>query len=220
MTSSKVDAHVLVGDKLAVATVSVPGEITKSGGAVDATAIINTENGPQKVVKTVLVGEDGESASVIIKSKTIPEATSATVGQMRIYAGTTNANYTHGYIYECTADTTYEALIDFEPAKIGFDYTKGNLQTFFSEMAQDPSSIVGGKFTFLKAGNIWSINGLDKNGETVFNDYKLYTEDLEDAGFVFTFPPDEYKDGDEINYEVRYYAVHNNPKWERIDVQP
>ena len=41
---------------------------------------------------------------IIIKSPTIPAASSEELGKVRMFTGETDAVYTHGYIYECVVD--------------------------------------------------------------------------------------------------------------------
>ena len=41
---------------------------------------------------------------IIIKSPTIPAASSEELGKVRMFTGETGAAYTHGYIYECIED--------------------------------------------------------------------------------------------------------------------
>lgn len=139
------------------------------------------------------------------------------LGDIGIYAGETNESYHHGYIYECVEGTSYVDIIGFEPTRIGFDYTKGTLEAFFSEAAEDYSKIVGGTFEYLKAGDLWSISAVDKDGNTLFSEYKLYTLDLEEAGFVMLWPIYDYKDGEKI----QFYFTHNKQiDFEWVRVQP
>ena len=55
------DANIVVDGQKAVAVVIMSGEIVKDGGAVDATCVIKTEQGCQKVVKAYLMGGGGSS---------------------------------------------------------------------------------------------------------------------------------------------------------------
>lgn len=49
---SELDANVIVNGQKAIATVAQTGTVIEDGGAIDATSVIQTESGPQKVVKT------------------------------------------------------------------------------------------------------------------------------------------------------------------------
>lgn len=155
------------------------------------------------------------TSSVIIKSDTLPTASESLEGAIYQYSGTTGV-YTHGYIYECKENTIYDPRIDFVPSKIGFDYDK-SLLDFFSEITPDYLNVKEGIFEYLSAGDIWSISGKDENGNTIFSEYKLYTDDLRDYGFVFIYP--EYSDGEQIAYGL-YLNPSLSYEWERIDVQP
>lgn len=56
---SEIDANVLHNGKLVVATLSMSGDVIEDGGVIDATSVIQTDDGPQKVVKTYSVGGGG-----------------------------------------------------------------------------------------------------------------------------------------------------------------
>lgn len=154
-------------------------------------------------------------SNMIFKFNVMPLPSQQRLGDIGIYAGATNDSYHHGYIYECIEGTSYVDIIGFEPTRIGFDYTKGTLEDFFSEATEDYGQIVSGTFEYLQAGDIWSISALDKDGNTIFEEYKLYTKDLENAGFVMLWPIYDYKDGEKIEY----YFTHNkeiNFAWKRV----
>jgi len=154
-------------------------------------------------------------SNTIFKFNVMPLPTKERLGDIGIYAGETNSTYMHGYIYECVEGASYVDFIAFDPGRIAFDYRKGTLAAFFGEVTESYEDIVSGTFEYLKDGNIWSINALDKDGNTIFEEYKLYTEDLEDAGFVMLWPIEEYKDGEKITYEF----THNkelNFEWQRV----
>lgn len=161
------------------------------------------------------------NGKIIVRSATIPTASADLVGKVYQYAGTTNGQYTHNYIYECVAgETTYDGLIGFEPTKIAFDYTKGNLAEFFSDTTPNFAQVTHGTFTYLAAGDLWAISGQDANENVLFDNYKLYTQDLEDAGFVFINPPQDYTDGEVIDYTVTFTPQPTTYSWVRVDVQP
>lgn len=56
---SKIDTNILKDGQLAVATAPQSGTIISEASAVDATALVQTDDGPQLCVKTVEVGEGG-----------------------------------------------------------------------------------------------------------------------------------------------------------------
>lgn len=173
---------------------------------VDDELSLTSENPVQNKVIT---------SSIIIKSDTIPTATADLEGSVYQYTGE-NGTYTHGYIYECQEKTNYTPRILFEPSKIGYNYDY-DLLAFFQEATPNFAQIKEGIFQYLIAGDIWSISAKDENGNIIFDNYKLYTEDLQDAGFVFLEP--SYTDEEEVSYELAL-----NPsvsyEWVRIDVQP
>lgn len=161
-------------------------------------------------------GDGGLIDKIIVKSSTIPEAGESYAGAVYQYVGETGT-YTHGYIYECVSETNTTAVIDLEPHKIVFD--EGDLVAFFESAGDTSHEVVSGRFKYYETGDIWNINGLDENGNTVFSNYQVYTQDLVDAGFVVIVPMTDITDEEEIEYEVRYLeqSVYN---WERLNVQP
>lgn len=159
------------------------------------------------------------SGKIIVKSATMPEASESYNGEVYMYVGETNEIYTHGYIYECLGKPAYDAVIGIEPTKIAFDYTKGDLLSFFAEATPDYLQIKDGVFEYDLSGNIWNISGKDENGNVLFSDYKLYTEDLEDAGFVVIVPMSDIADGEQLTYEITKTEI-TAYSWNRIDVQP
>ena len=146
----------------------------------------------------------------------MPNATRDLLGVVVQYIGNTTNDYKHGYVYECVEKTNYDPIIGFYPSKIGFDYDN-DLISFFAQATPDYAQIKEGVFEYLEAGDIWSISAKDENGNTIFSEYKLYSDDLRDAGFVFLFP--EYEDEEKIEYELALNPSHYYV-WERIDVQP
>lgn len=56
---NELDANVVVNGQKAVAVLAQTGDVVKDGGAIDATSVIQTESGLQKVVKTYQVGGGG-----------------------------------------------------------------------------------------------------------------------------------------------------------------
>ena len=165
--------------------------------------------------KSVPVPIHAHQNNIICKFNVMPIPCEERLGDMGVYAGETSDSFTHGYMYECVEGTSYIDVIGFEPSRIGFDYTKGTLSGFFGEATEDYTKIVGGTFEYLKDGNIWSISAVDKDGKTIFEDYKLYTEDLEDAGFVMLWPIYDYKDGEKLDYTL-IHSKEVGYSWERV----
>lgn len=136
---------------------------------------------------------------------------------LKIPAGT--ATYHNGYIYKCEARTTSTGVIGFEPTKIGFDYTNHSVEKAFSEMTQDPTVVTKGTFVYDVAGNLWTISGKNADDQDIFTGYRLYTEDIEDLGFVMLNPMGDYSDGETLEFEIVWTSA-TSYDWVRIDVQP
>ena len=150
----------------------------------------------------------------------IPQGSEENAGRVVCYTGDDSESYTHGYIYECKEEKQYSGIIGFEPSKIGFDYTKGVLLDFFKEATPDYLRIVRGTFTYSLSANLWTITGYDSEDNEVFSNYKLYTEDLEEAGFVMLNPMGDYSDGEVLDYSLKITQESASYSWVRIDVQP
>lgn len=156
---------------------------------------------------------------IIVKSEIMPPASINYKGAIYIYSGESDETFIHGYIYECVNNPVYSALIGFEPSKIAFDYTKGNLIDFFKNISDDFLNVASGRIKYYENANIWNINGLDAEGNIVFENYQLYTEDIEDAGFVFIVPSEEIADEEEIEYYINY-TQEDSFSWTQLNVQP
>ena len=159
---------------------------------------------------------------IIVKSDTIPVASEENYHKMYCYSGVTDSRYTHGYVYECVeSDPTYDGVIGIYPTMIAFDYTKGTLVDFFEEFEfPNYTSVVNGTLTYSLSGDIWSITGKDKDGHIIFQDIKLYSQDLRDSGFVFIVPEDEYVDGLVLDFDIVWTKTSDGFVWKRIDLQP
>lgn len=165
------------------------------------------------------VGENSPLRGVVERTIEIPTATANNYGKVYLYQGTTDSTYTHGYLYENQATTIYDLTIGFTPGKIAFDYTKGVLADFFEPMSDDYYKVVKGSFKYLEAGDLWEITGLDEEDNVIINAYKLYSLDLEDAGFVFINPKQDYSDGEILEFDL-IAAPSNVYSWVRLDVMP
>ena len=200
----------------AVRTVSVTG-IAES----NKPDIFTTDENGNAAIRVTGSGGSVDEDRIIIKSDEIPVASASELGKMYCYSGTTNANYTHGYVYECVQGaTTYEGIIVFDPHKVVFDTEAGTLNAFFEENnVSDYQTVVSGTMTYAESGDIWSLEGKDAENNTVFTGLQLYTQDLIDAGFVFINPMSDYADGEVIDFEITWTAS-STYVWERIDLQP
>lgn len=164
-------------------------------------------------------GTAGEGSLFLVKEMEVPRE--AIIGAVRMYIGPTDSDFTHGYIYECVEDgSEHSGLIGFDPSKIAFDYTKGKLSSFFEEYnISNYWTIVSGSMTYDVAGDIWTINGVNAGGTKVFENLKLYTQDLEDSAFVFINPQQDYHDGEVIEYYINWTDA-TKCKWQQLNVQP
>lgn len=178
-----------------------------------------------------VIGSMG-SNNVIIKTTEIPEASEEEYGKMRIYDGETNSIYTHGYVYECKAQTTTESLILFDPVGIGklsFDYTNHSVYDLFERISEiettfNAEDVVRGSFRLDKTNEIWYISGYDIDGNALFENFTVgATGDeycLDEYGYVYTFQfPDDYEEGHTENFRI-VKDSHSDYYWERINVQP
>lgn len=201
--------------ELAVRTVSSSGDNYVNPDDV----YTRDENG--RLCVRVVGGGGGsiDETKVIVLSDAIPTAGASVLGKFYCYKGTTNANYTHGYIYECVAgDPTYTGTVSFEAATTSgttVSCSGDNFAMFLTEAGDDPVDIVSGTMTYDAGADGWRLVGKDAEDNTVTS-FIEYTQDYEDHGFVFTGTP---VDGDVIAFtctveEGATYA------WERVDVQP
>ena len=95
----------------------------------------------------------GIGDKIIIKSDTIPTASEDYVGAVYQYVGATNANYTHGYIYECIEENSNYtwSRIDVQPGgkhNLGYYETITDLQTAHPTGTAGDFALVGSTDTF------------------------------------------------------------------------
>lgn len=210
---------VLEGEQLAVATAEQVGNIISDRGDQTVEALVSTSNGNQLAVKTVAVDGGGTPLykKIIIKDTTIPVASAANANEMYIYAGQTNATYTHGYIYENQYIPSYAGSITFDPATISVsDADYGSFLTAGIRYIENPTTITHGTMTYHGASAIWRMECYDAN-DTLVGARQLYQSDYEDAGFVFT---GTFSDGDVVNFTTSIEVAASSYQWVRIDVQP
>ena len=156
---------------------------------------------------------------IIVKSSTIPSASTTPAGAVYQYTGTTTASYTHGYIYENKETISYTDSVEFNPASISgttVTATTGALAGLCAEYGSgNITDIIKGTLTYDLAGGLLVFVGLDDTDTQVCS-FQLYTQDYEDAGFTFT---GTLQDGDVIAFTCTISEVASYT-WERIDVQP
>lgn len=156
---------------------------------------------------------------IIVKSTTMPTASTTPAGAVYQYVGATNANYTHGYIYENVATTTYSSTVTFEPATLSSSTIACSGDDFAAFVAQwgsgDITTITHGTLTYDQSGGLLVFVGKDAEETTVCT-FQLYTQDYEDAGFTIT---GTLQDGDVFAFTTAITAS-TSYAWTRIDVQP
>lgn len=171
-----------------------------------------------------VVGGAGSAGldNIIIKSDTIPAASAEELGKFYCYSGVTTSAYTHGYIYECVAGSSYyEANIAFERSTFASEdfYKAGKL--IVDAGVADPTEVTGGTMTYALAGSLWSIVFTDANGNALNTAYSIYTDDLEqDYDILPVVDPREFVDGQVVNMAINNVVEHVDYSWERLDVQP
>lgn len=165
-------------------------------------------------------GGSVDESKVIVKSSTIPTADADSYRKMYIYAGETDATYTHGYIYECQkTSTTYTGTVSFEAATLSGTTVACDgdvFANFLTEAGADPTPIVSGTMTYDSGADGWRLVGKDAEDNTITN-FIEYTQDYTDAGFVFTGTP---QDGDVVAFTCTVSEASSTYAWVRLDVQP
>lgn len=156
---------------------------------------------------------------IIVKSATMPSASTTPAKAVYQYTGATNATYTHGYIYENVKTATYTGTVSFEAATLSgttVACSGDNFAAFLTEAGADPTPIVSGTMTYEADATGWRLVGKDSNGDTVTT-FLEYVEDYQDAGFTFTGTP---QDGDVVAFTCSVEEASASYAWNRIDVQP
>lgn len=213
------DEQVIVGGQRAVAVNEVSGDFIYDGGATDIQCIVKEGDKAQRAIKVVNVDAGGKPLfkKIIIKDTTIPTASADNANEMYIYAGQTNATYTHGYIYENQYTPSYTGSITFDPATISVsDADYGAFLTAGTRYIENPTAITHGTMTYHGVSAIWRMECYDANN-TLVGARQLYQSDYEDAGFVFT---GTFSDGDVVNFTTSIEVASSSYQWVRIDVQP
>lgn len=148
---------------------------------------------------------------VIEKSATIPEASSSTAGKVYMYTGTTDATYTHGYIYECKP--LYEqTAVTFSSENI--TWALNDFLAWLYQAGVPYNKVNHGTMIYMVDADLWAVTGIDATGKAIFT-WKEYTGDLENAGCIFIEPPQE---GDSSTFT--FTTTNDGYYWDRIDVQP
>lgn len=215
-----------------VNTITVPSRVNLTSGNFTLVEVNNNmatlKDGDGNVYRDIpcvvnLVDAGGGGGTVdkskIVNADTIPEASASNSGYVYLYTGTTNASYTHGYVYQNVKSATYTGTVSFEAATLSgttVACSGDNFATFLTEAGADPTPIVSGTMTYEADATGWRLVGKDSNGNTVTT-FMEYVEDYQDAGFTFTGTP---QDGDVIAFTCSVTEASATYTWTRIDVQP
>ena len=195
----------------------------KAGTAETNSPSVFTEDEDGNACIRVMGGAGSLNESkIIIKSADIPVASADELNKFYCYDGVTNANYTHGYIYECVAGSTYyTANIAFDQSTFAsLSFEKAG-QLIVDAGVTDPTEVTGGTMTYALAGNLWSIVFTDANGNALNTAYNIYTEDLQqDYDILPVIDPSEFTDGQVVNMLINNIEEQQDYSWERMDVQP
>ena len=108
---SELDANIIVNGQKVVATSAKSGTVIKDGGAIDATSVIQTENGPQKVVKVLDVNGGGGGGSYVEKPTVVEDLTSTSI---TLAKAEKNTIYKYGTLTNLTVsanDTSDEEIL-------------------------------------------------------------------------------------------------------------
>lgn len=215
--------------------ITVPARVTLATSTDYTITKVNNNtvdlvDGNGKVIRgvpacVVLAGEGGggggdvDYSKVVRKADVIPTASASNAGQIYLYTGATNANYTTNYIYKNVKSATYTGTVSFEAATLSgttVTCSGDNFATFLTEAGADPTPIVSGTMTYEADATGWRLVGKDSDGNTVTT-FLEYVEDYQDAGFVFTGTP---QDSDVIAFTCSVTEASATYAWTRIDVQP
>ena len=164
-------------------------------------------------------GGSVDYSKVVSKTKTMPVASADNANIIYLYDGSTNATYTHGYIYENVKTATYTGTVSFEAATLSgttVACSGDNFANFLTEAGADPTPIVSGTMTYEADATGWRLVGKDANNNTV-SSFLEYNEDYQDAGFTFTGRP---QDEDVIAFTCAIEEASATYTWTRINVQP
>lgn len=156
-------------------------------GGGDAVSSVNGKTG------TVVL--DAKDVHAVPQYTTMPTADSTNVGEIAQFAGTTDATYTNGYIYENVATTTSSSATASQTTGSSLSDVAVVLATFETQIT------TSGSYAFTSDGTNWSYDG--------------NTVDLTDYGITYTGTPV----ADDV-ITVVYTESSTTYAWTRIDVQP
>lgn len=143
--------------------------------------------------------------------KTLPVASAVHVGDVKQYIGVTTESYTHGFFYECVATSNYSITSEI----VGATCSSENLLALLRSITPDFIKATSGSMEYDASGATWNITLFDDDLEEVAT-YRLYTVDLEEAGFEF---PEDLEDGDIVTFTCSITRNPTSYSWINIDVQ-
>ncbi len=216
-----------------VNTITVPSRVNLTSGNFTIVEVNNNmatlEDGDGNVYRDIpcvatLASDGGGGGSVdysktVQKTNTMPTADATNAGQVFMYTGATDANYTTNYIYKNVKSATYTGTVSFEAATLSgttVACSGDNFANFLTESGVEPVSVVSGTMTFDSASELWALVGKDSDGNTVLT-FQEYQQDFVDAGFTFTGTP---QDGDVVAFTCTVEEASATYTWTRVDVQP
>ena len=145
--------------------------------------------------KTGTVVLNAADVSAVPQYSSMPVATADDEDAIVQYTGATDANYTHGYIYENVATTTSSSATASQTTGSSLSDVAVVLATFETQIT------TSGSYAFTSDGTNWSYDG--------------NTVDLTDYGITYTGTPV----ADNV-ITVVYTESSTTYAWTRIDVQP
>ena len=135
------------------------------------------------------------SDSSTIQVDSLPQASASEVGNVYQYIGTTGANYTHGYFYECTGST--RGATASQTAGSSLSDVAVDIDTFETQITTSGSY----DFVYDDWDGVWKLSN--------------QTVNMADYGITYTGTPEDF---DTIT--VVYSAGTGGYVWSRVDVQP
>lgn len=164
-------------------------------------------------------GGGGVDTNKVLNVDALPVASADIEGKFYLYNGATDANYTHGYIYECVRHATHTATVSFEPATISgttVTCSAADFGAFLDGIMSDPMALTHGTMTYDSMSSLWVFVGKDADEQTI-KTYQVYQTDYEGAGFVFTGTP---ANGDVVVFTCSVEEDVVSYAWERVNAQP
>lgn len=193
----------------------IADEAKEIAGGVDGKAqraLDNSEEAIEAADEAIETAEEAKEMiqnQIIVRSATMPTPSADLLGKAYQYAGTTNAQYTHNYIYEC--QTVENNTLAFTPNTVSCSWD--NLSAFLSQQTPDYNSVVKGTLTYIEGGDLWRLVAMDAEDNIVLS-YQQYTGDWEGVGFTFA---GTYEDGAVVSFER---TTTTSYVWVRVNVQP